>query len=80
MEIRGVYFRELHVEVLTQADKLILIRILSLEHFGYYMLAWSVASSLWAIICRSTPLFPQFVQLFERREELTSKPVPPRIW
>jgi O-antigen/teichoic acid export membrane protein len=56
--------------VLTQADKLILIRILSLEHFGYYMLAWSVAASLWAIILPiNTALFPQFVQLFERREE-----------
>jgi O-antigen/teichoic acid export membrane protein len=55
---------------LTQADKLILIRILSLEHFGYYMLAWSVASSLWAIILPiNTALFPQFVQLFEKREE-----------
>jgi O-antigen/teichoic acid export membrane protein len=56
--------------VLTQADKLILIRILSLEHFGYYMLAWSVASSLWSIILPiNTALFPQFVQLFEKREE-----------
>jgi O-antigen/teichoic acid export membrane protein len=56
--------------ILTQADKLILIRLLSLEQFGYYMLAWSVASSLWAIILPiNTALFPQFVHLFERREE-----------
>jgi O-antigen/teichoic acid export membrane protein len=55
--------------ILTLADKLILIRILSLEHFGYYMLAWSVAASLWAIILPiNTALFPQFVQLFEKRE------------
>ena len=55
---------------LTQADKLILVRLLSLETFGYYMLAWIVASSLWAIILPiNTALFPKFVQLFERRQE-----------
>jgi O-antigen/teichoic acid export membrane protein len=32
--------------LLTQLDKIILSRILSLEHFGYYMLAWSIASLL----------------------------------
>ena len=32
--------------LLTQLDKVILSRILSLEHFGYYMLAWMIASLL----------------------------------
>lgn len=32
--------------LLTQLDKIILSRTLSLEHFGYYMLAWYVASIL----------------------------------
>lgn len=31
---------------LTQLDKIILSRTLSLEHFGYYMLAWNLASML----------------------------------
>jgi O-antigen/teichoic acid export membrane protein len=32
--------------VLTQMDKVILSRTLSLEHFGYYMLVWNMASLL----------------------------------
>jgi O-antigen/teichoic acid export membrane protein len=32
--------------LLTQLDKIILSRTLSLEHFGYYMLAWNIASVL----------------------------------
>lgn len=32
--------------LLTQLDKVILSRTLSLEHFGYYMLAWNMASLL----------------------------------
>lgn len=32
--------------LLTQLDKVILSRTLSLEHFGYYMLAWTIASLL----------------------------------
>jgi O-antigen/teichoic acid export membrane protein len=32
--------------LLTQLDKIILSRTLSLEHFGYYMLAWNIASIL----------------------------------
>jgi O-antigen/teichoic acid export membrane protein len=32
--------------LLTQLDKIILSRTLSLEHFGYYMLAWNMASML----------------------------------
>jgi O-antigen/teichoic acid export membrane protein len=56
--------------VLAQMDKIILLKILSLELFGYYTLAWTIASTLWSIIVPiNTALFPQFVQLHERRDE-----------
>ena len=38
------------VLVLTQADKLILSKLLSLEAFGYYTLAWAVASALGTLV------------------------------
>jgi len=50
--------------ILTQLDKIILSKILSLEMFGYYMLASMVAMSLGRLF---TPVFfsiyPQFTQL-----------------
>ena len=50
--------------LLTQLDKIILSKMLTLEMFGYYMLAFSVANSLNNF---STPifsaLFPKFTQL-----------------
>jgi O-antigen/teichoic acid export membrane protein len=50
--------------ILTQLDKVILSKILSLEMFGYYMLANMVAMSL---VCLVLPIFnstyPKFVQL-----------------
>ena len=50
--------------LLGQMDKVILIKLLSLENFGYFMLASNVATSLYAI---SYPIiqavFPQLVQL-----------------
>ncbi len=56
--------------LLAQMDKIILVKILSLELFGYYTLAWTLASALWSIIVPiNTALFPQFVQLHERRDE-----------
>lgn len=55
---------------LTQLDKLILIKLLTLEQFGYYMLATLVASFLWAIILPiNTALFPRFAQLHEQRDD-----------
>lgn len=55
---------------LTQLDKLILVKLLTLEEFGYYMLAVLVASLLWGIILPiNTALFPQFAQLHELRDE-----------
>lgn len=43
--------------VVSQADKMILSRAVSLERFGYYMLAWSVASGLMLV---ATPLMQVF--------------------
>ena len=56
--------------ILTQADKMILIKMLSLEAFGYYVLAYNVASSLNLL---ATPffsaLFPRFTQLSAEKKE-----------
>jgi O-antigen/teichoic acid export membrane protein len=55
---------------LTQLDKILLSKLLTLDQFGYYSLASTVASSLWAIIIPlNTALFPRFAQLVELREE-----------
>ena len=50
--------------LLTQADKVILSKVLTLEMLGYYSVAWMVASGLYYIV---SPIFlaffPQFSQL-----------------
>lgn len=52
--------------VLTQLDKVILSRMLTLKMFGYYSLAATVASAIWMIIIPfNTAVFPRFVQLHE---------------
>ena len=53
--------------LLTQIDKIVLSKILSLEAFGYYALASVVAGALYRII---TPLFVAF---FPRLTELVAK-------
>ena len=49
---------------LNQTDKIVLSKILSLEAFGYYMLAWAVAMSLYRLV---GPVFsavsPKFTQM-----------------
>jgi O-antigen/teichoic acid export membrane protein len=56
---------------LTQLDKLILVKLLTLEQFGYYMLATLVASALWGIILPiNASLYPRFVQLYEQRDHI----------
>lgn len=45
------------VVVLTQADKIVLSKILSLEDFGYYTLAWAVAAGLTQLV---TPIVSAF--------------------
>jgi O-antigen/teichoic acid export membrane protein len=56
--------------VLTQADKVIVAKMLSLEAFGYYVLAFNVAGGLSLV---TTPmfsaLFPKFSQLYAEKKE-----------
>jgi len=59
----------LSVLVLTQADKVILSRILPLAQFGYYTLAWLVANSLYLLVSPFfMALFPRFTDLAAARE------------
>ena len=55
---------------LTQIDKVVLSGMLSLEMFGYYALAGTVAASVWSIILPiNTALFPRFAELTELRND-----------
>lgn len=59
--------------ILTQLDKLILSKLLTLEDFGYYTLAWRVASGLFYLVSPiMAAFFPRFTQLaaLEERSEL----------
>lgn len=38
----------------TQLDKIVLSKVVTLENFGYYMLAWSVSSAIYVVV---TPVF-----------------------
>jgi O-antigen/teichoic acid export membrane protein len=50
--------------ILAQLDKIILSRMLTLEMFGYYTLAWVVAISLYRVIAPVySALYPRFTQL-----------------
>jgi O-antigen/teichoic acid export membrane protein len=60
---------------LTQVDKLVLSKLLTLEAFGYYSLAWTIASSLYLLTNPIyTTLFPRFTELatMNNREALKS--------
>lgn len=49
--------------LLTQGDKIILSRLLTLEKFGYYTLAAVIASSLYLVVAPIfTAVFPRFTQ------------------
>ncbi len=56
--------------ILSQADKMLLSRMVSLEDFGFYMLAWGVVSGFSRI---ATPLInafqPQFTELVAKGDE-----------
>lgn len=59
--------------VLTQLDKVILSKMLTLKMFAYYSIASTVATAIWSIIVPfNSALFPRFVQLNEgdKKEEL----------
>lgn len=64
--VSGINFISL---ILTQIDKIVLSKILSLEKFGYYTLGWTVAGIIYRI---STPVFntlyPKLVYLFNQAE------------
>jgi len=56
--------------ILTQLDKIILSKMLTLEMFGYYMLALYVANALRGfVIPIFSALFPKFTQLVASAEE-----------
>jgi O-antigen/teichoic acid export membrane protein len=55
--------------ILSQLDKIILSKMLSLKMFGYYTLAATLASAIWMIIIPfNTALFPRLVQLYESKK------------
>lgn len=55
--------------VLTQVDKILLSRLMTLEAFGYYSLAGGVASSLYTLMAPITgALYPRFTQLLAAGE------------
>ena len=56
--------------ILTQLDKIILSKMLTLEMFGYYMLALSVANTVRGLVIPIfSALFPKFTQLVASAEE-----------
>ena len=66
----GVTVISVLASVLTQLDKVILSRMLSLEMFGYYAFAGTTAASLYRFIGPiSSAVFPRFAQLVEARDD-----------
>lgn len=66
----GMFATSVLVAVLTQADKAVLSRMLSLEMFGYYSLAASVAATVSAIAYPIvSALFPRLSQVASRGTE-----------
>lgn len=56
--------------LLTQADKLVLSAVLSLEQFGYYTIAWLVAGSLTTLIVPVfNSVFPVFSTMVARKDQ-----------
>jgi O-antigen/teichoic acid export membrane protein len=66
----GVFGISVVTLILTQADKIILSKMLSLEMFGYYMLALSVADATHGLAQPIiTALFPRYTQLVTTSEQ-----------
>ena len=56
--------------LLTQVDKLLLSRLLSLEHFGYYALAGVVTSALFMLVGPiDSAFYPRFTELVTRKDQ-----------
>ena len=57
--------------LLTQVDKILLSRLLTLESFGYYALAWALASALNMLAMPITAAFyPRFTELAANGDDL----------
>jgi len=69
--VAGITFLGL---ILTQLDKVLLSKILSLEAFGYYSIASVVAGSLYLLINPiNQAFFPKFSELVERQDQTKIK-------
>lgn len=56
--------------LLNQTDKIVLSKVLSLEQFGYYMLAWTVAATLLRVIEPvDAAVYPTLTRLVARKDE-----------
>jgi O-antigen/teichoic acid export membrane protein len=70
----GMFLISILAIILLQADKLIVSKLLSLEQFGYYTLAWIVGSALANLINPIfVAVFPRLTQLVKQKDlaELT---------
>ncbi len=57
--------------LLTQMDKILLLRLLSLKAFGYYALAGVVANALYMLAAPiTTAFYPRFIELVTRGDEV----------
>ena len=68
--VSGVVGISLGTILLGQIDKIILSKVLTLEVFGYYMLATTIANVIMSLASPiHTALFPKFSQLVVKKEE-----------
>ena len=68
--VSGMFGISLGTILLTQVDKIILSKMLTLEMFGYYMLAYSIASAFISLVSPiHTALFPKLSQLVAKKNE-----------
>ena len=68
--VSGVMGISLATTLLTQSDKIILSNMLTLEMFGYYMLAFTIANVLIRLVSPiHTALFPRLSQLVVRENQ-----------
>lgn len=66
----GMAATTLLVLLLTQVDKLLLSKLVSLENFGYYTLAASIASALYFLVTPiATAVSPHLTELVAKREQ-----------
>jgi O-antigen/teichoic acid export membrane protein len=72
----GLFGINLLGTLLSQADKIVVSKFISLEQFGYYALAGSVAAMFTALIVPiNGALFPRFTELVALRDEMNLRSV-----